>query len=318
MDPTQLARGVLQRDRRSAARLISLLEDRDPRGLDALRQLRPHTGRAHVVGVTGPPGAGKSTLIGQMVRELRRVGRTVGVLAADPTSPRSGGAFLGDRLRMQGMSLDAGVFIRSMATRGAEGGVGTAVSDAASVLDAFGCQVVLVETVGTGQSDLAVADLAHTVVLVVAPNLGDEIQAIKAGILEVAHVLVVNKSDQEGSAKAASYLALAAERTGEAWKPPIVRTVATSGEGLSELLAAIDRHRAFLQALGRREDRDEARARRELAEALKAELLARLLTSRGAAALEEMAHRVARRELDVEAAARQLLDDAPRGESLDS
>ena len=262
--------GVLKGEKRAIARAISLIEDGAPEAEALLSALEPHTGRAYVVGVTGATGSGKSTLIHKLVGAYRRRGLTVGVVAIDPSSPFSGGAFLGDRVRMQDLTLDEGVFIRSMATRGGVGGISDAAEEAVKVLDAAGFDRVLVETAGAGQLDVGVAGLANTVVLVLAPGLGDEIQAIKAGIMEIADVLVVNKADRPGADETVADLvsALEIEDYGPSgWVPPIVRTVALTGEGVEELVEQIERHRAFMAKSGLRFTEKKVRAM--LVEAIK-------------------------------------------------
>jgi LAO/AO transport system kinase len=287
-----LAAKVLQGDVRATARLLRDIDDRATGWLDALSDLHPHTGNAFVIGVTGNPGAGKSTLTDQLISHYRREGLRVGVVAVDPTSPYSGGAILGDRIRMQRHALDREVFIRSMATRGQLGGISRSTADATRVLDAWGAKVVIVETVGVGQDELEIARLAHTTVVVMAPGMGDEVQAIKAGILEVADVFCVNKADREGAdatvrdlemmialgheivsagahsrGHAAGSLDLArAEhraRAGE-WLVPIVKTVASRGEGVSDLAAAIGRHRDWEASSELGAARKGERAREEL------------------------------------------------------
>ncbi|WP_447978299.1 methylmalonyl Co-A mutase-associated GTPase MeaB [Candidatus Nitrospira bockiana] len=228
--------GVRAQRPRAIARLVTWLENDDPRGAAALARLPAPARGGTVVGITGYPGAGKSTLIDQLITAYRRGGKTVAVLAVDTSSPVTGGAILGDRIRMQAHAADPGVFIRSMGTRGCHGGLAAATRDAAVVLRAAGFQIVLVETIGVGQDELEIAKVAPVVVAVVAPGLGDEVQAMKAGLFEVAHIVVVNKADREG--------ADAALRDLREWCPEVIRTAALKGEGIPELIAAIDRHGA--------------------------------------------------------------------------
>jgi LAO/AO transport system kinase len=233
-DANVLAAHVKAGNVRAVSRAITLLEDQDPDGPVILRALEPLPHRAAVIGVTGYPGAGKSTVIDQLVTAYRRQGKTVGVLAIDISSPRTGGALLGDRIRMQTHALDTGVYIRSMATRGHRGGLAGATREAVTVLDAAGFEIILIETIGVGQGDVDVLDIADTVLAVVAPGLGDDIQAMKAGLLEVAHMIVVNKADHAG--------AEATLRDLREWHPHVLGTVAANGEGISAVLAAITAH----------------------------------------------------------------------------
>src|SRR5881275_146024 len=237
-----LAERVFAGDARGIARAISLIEDESPAGAELVRAIYPRTGRAYLVGVTGPPGAGKSTLVDRMTAELRKAGQTVGIVAVDPTSPFSGGAILGDRVRMTAHFGDEGVFIRSMATRGHLGGLARATSDVALVLDAAGKDIVMIETVGVGQDEVDIVRTADVSIVVLVPGTGDEVQALKAGIMEIADIFVVNKADREGADRLLSAveanLALHSYPAGE-WRPPIVKTVATSGAGVKELTEAI-------------------------------------------------------------------------------
>ncbi len=238
---------MLEGDPRALARAISLIEDEDPAAPALIRALFPRTGRAYLVGVTGPPGAGKSTLVDRMTAELRGRGLTVGIVAVDPTSPYTGGAILGDRVRMQAHAGDPGVFIRSMATRGQLGGLARATSDVALALDAAGRDVVIIETVGVGQDEVDIVRTADVSIVTVVPGTGDEVQALKAGIMEIADIFVVNKADREGADRTAAsieaMLALQPYDEGR-WRPPVLRTEATAGKGISELIEAIERFRA--------------------------------------------------------------------------
>jgi LAO/AO transport system kinase len=298
---------------RAVARLITLVEDASPQLRDVAAALAPHTGRARVVGLTGSPGVGKSTMTSQLVTALRRKDLRVGVLAVDPTSPFSGGALLGDRVRMQDHATDPGVFIRSMASRGHLGGLSWATPQALRVLDAAGCDVVLIETVGVGQSEVEVAGLADTTLVLVAPGMGDGIQAAKAGILEIADVFVVNKADRDGADQTVRELkhglSLARrERLGPTWRPPVVRAVAARGEGIEDLVAAIDEHGAWLVDRGELELRRQARAAAEVEAIALQQLRSRLGDLRGGTALDQLAKRVASGEVDPYAAADDLID----------
>ncbi|MGE5718843.1 MAG: methylmalonyl Co-A mutase-associated GTPase MeaB, partial [Nocardioidaceae bacterium] len=252
---------------RAVARLISLVEDASPLLREVMAGLAPYTGNAQIVGVTGSPGVGKSTSTSALVTELRRSGKRVGVLAVDPSSPFSGGALLGDRIRMQDHALDKDVYIRSMASRGHLGGLSWSTPQALRVLDAAGCDVVLVETVGVGQSEVEIAGLADTTLVLLAPGMGDGVQAAKAGILEIGDVYVVNKADRDGAEQVRRELRTMislAERPEGSWKPPIVLTVAQAGKGVDEVVQAIDEHRAWMESSGELERRRVRRARDEI------------------------------------------------------
>jgi len=305
----EIVQGVLEGDRRCIARAITLIENEIPEARQIISLLYPRTGRAHVVGVTGPGGCGKSTLVEKLVRELRRQGKTVGVVAVDPTSPFTGGAFLGDRIRMQEHSTDEGVFIRSMATRNSPGGLARATKDAVHVLDAASKDVVVVETVGAGQSEVEIVKVADTVVVVLAPGLGDEIQAIKAGLMEIGDVFVVNKADRENADKAVVDIrAMFETNSGEqVWKPPIIKTIAISGEGVGELLKRIEEHRGFLEGgvfASKRRERVEV----ELLEALIQKISKVVLGDlKQKGELDEILEKVVAREMDPYSAAEKVL-----------
>src|ERR1022692_3143536 len=234
---TDWARKIAEGDARALARAATGIENRDPRALEVLRELRPRAGHAVVVGITGPPGAGKSTLVDAMARALRRQGRTAGIIAVDPTSRRTGGAILGDRIRMLDHHADPGIFIRSMATRGTSGGLAQATGDMATLLDAAGKDFVIIETVGVGQDEVEIAGVAQVTVVVLVPGMGDDVQAIKAGIMEIADVFAINKSDQPGAGRVEQELHAMLSLT-DGRQPAIVKTVATEGKGIAELLEA--------------------------------------------------------------------------------
>ena len=275
---------ILAGDVRATARLLRDIDDQIPTTHDFLKQLYPYTGKAYVIGFTGSPGVGKSTLVDQLALRYRQDNLTVGILAVDPTSPFTGGAILGDRIRMQRHFLDAGVFIRSLATRGHFGGLTKSTNDMINVLDAMGKDVILVETVGVGQDEVEIANTAHTTVLVTIPGMGDEIQAIKAGIMEIGNIFVVNKADREGSRKTIRELRNLIElgvrrRDTEGWEPPILETEGVKGRGIDELYQTIQKHRSYLIAndRGQYDDVLQKRARTQLIEALREEAVKALL-----------------------------------------
>lgn len=333
-----LAEKVLARDTRATARVCRLVDDRAGEYVEILKDLFPHTGRAWIVGVTGNPGAGKSTLTDRLIAAFRGQDRRVGVVAVDPTSPFTGGAILGDRIRMQAHFGDPDVFIRSLATRGALGGLSRSAADIVRVLDAWGADVVLVETVGVGQDELEITRRAHTTLVVSAPGLGDEVQAIKAGILECADVFAVNKADRDGADAAVRDLELMIALGGEVakartrghsaaalhaaagapadpgaappagpWVPLVVRTVATRNEGVAALVAALERHRAWLVGTEAGAARQEERLREAMHVQLRDTLTDAALTALGPA-LEEAVRAVARREVDPYTASERLVD----------
>ncbi len=289
-----------------------MIEDDEPEAVDALRRIYPHTGRAHVVGFTGPPGVGKSSLINRLVRTFRGRGKTVGVVVVDPTSPYTGGAVLGDRIRMADTGIDPGVFIRSMATRGHAGGLALATFDAVRVLDAMGSEWVFVETVGAGQSEVEIATRAHSIVVVEMPLTGDVVQTMKAGILEIGDVYVVNKVDLGNADVLVANLKFQLVAR-EGWTPPIVRTAALEGRGIEELADVLDRHAVFLERSGLRRRRDVARARQEILETAQRLLVRGVSVESPTGALfDRLANEVADRKTDPHAAARKLLESPPK------
>ena len=306
----ELSRRILEGDVRAAARLMTLIENGVAEARAALKSLYAHTGSGYIVGITGPPGSGKSTLTDGLTEELRKRGKTVGIVAIDPTSPFTGGAILADRIRMQRHSLDAGVFIRSMATRGHLGGLARATNDVVDVMDAAGKDVILIETVGVGQDEVEVVGTAHTCVVVSVPGLGDEIQAIKAGVLEIGDVFVVNKADREGANRTATELEMMlhmAPDTG-GWLPKVYKTVATKGEGIAELLDAIFEHKAFMDERGLREKKGRERSERAFLALLQETLTARTVERiRRNGSMKELIARIADRELDPYTAVEEVL-----------
>ena len=297
-------------DPRAVARLISLVEDASPALRDVMAALAPYAGRAAVLGVTGSPGVGKSTTTSALVTAFRADGRRVGVLAVDPSSPFSGGALLGDRVRMQDHATDRGVYIRSMATRGHLGGLAWSTPQALRILDSAGCDVVVVETVGVGQSEVEVAALADTTLVLLAPGMGDAIQAAKAGILEVGDVFVVNKADRDGADQVVRDLRGAirlAERSPGDWREPIVKTVASRGEGVEEVVAAVDKHRAWMQRGGELDRRRRRRVRDEIEAIAVTALRGRFGDLHGDARLDTLAEKVLAGQIDPYAAADEIL-----------
>lgn len=309
MEPDWIER-VRAGNPRAVARALSAVERGGEEARAVVAAVFPLTGRAHIVGVTGAPGTGKSTLVNEIAKSYRRRGQRVGIIAVDPTSPFTGGAILGDRLRMQDLAGDAGAFIRSMATRGNLGGLASATADSVKVLDAAGFDVILVETVGAGQSEVDIARNAHTTVVVEAPGLGDDIQAIKAGILEIADVLVVNKADREDASATIAALEMNLNLKPKAandWRPPVLRTIAIKGEGVELVLDWIGKHRAYLESEHRIDSKERARLRAELELVVQREMMARIFHGVNSARIESMVDKIVARELDVYKAAEQLM-----------
>lgn len=306
-----LVEDVLKGDKRAVAKLISMIEDDDAGATKALAAIYPRTGRAHVVGFTGPPGVGKSSLINRLVREFRTRGRKVGVVAVDPTSPFTGGAVLGDRIRMSDTGTDPGVFIRSMATRGHPGGLALATFDAVKVLDAYGMDMVFVETVGVGQSEVEIASRAHTTVVVQMPQSGDAVQALKAGILEIGDVYVVNKTDLGGADVMASNLQFMIEEK-DGWRAPVVKTSALEGKGVAELATALERHHAILRSGPLWARREADRARKELFESMRRLLSETFSDREGGKSLDRHVKSIVERRIDPRTAAARLLRGLPR------
>jgi LAO/AO transport system kinase len=315
-----IAERIVAGDVRATARLLRDIDDQIPSARDILKELYPHTGKAHVIGFTGSPGVGKSTLVDQIALRYRQDGLTIGILAVDPTSPFTGGAILGDRIRMQRHFLDSGVFIRSLATRGHFGGLTRSTNDMINVLDAMGKDMILVETVGVGQDEVEIANSAHTTVLVTVPGMGDEVQAIKAGIMEIGNIFVVNKADREGSRKTIRELRTLIEfglrrRTENGWEPLIVETEAIKGRGLEELYSDIQKHREYLRA--NPQQLNEVlwkRARNQLVEALRDQTLRTILDrleNRGVS-LDALIKRIMNREADPYSLVHEILNEELR------
>jgi LAO/AO transport system kinase len=318
----ELVARLLTGDRRAIARLITIIENDGAEAQEALAALYPHTGQAHIVGVTGAPGTGKSTLVNELAQVYREGDRTaggqtsLGIIAVDPTSPFSGGALLGDRIRMRDLFGDPGIFIRSMATRGSLGGLARATADVVKVLDAAGYQKIFVETVGAGQSEVDIAKAAHTTIVVEAPGLGDDIQAIKAGITEIADIFVVNKADREGADSTALALQMILDLNHSShissqearWRPPICKTVALHGEGIGAVVEAIEKHAAYLQESGNLQRRERERIEEELRNILTQEMARSFFEKLDEAQFDSLINRIIRRELDPYSAAALLLE----------
>jgi len=297
-----LADEILKGDVKAASRLMKDIDDEMESATEELKQLYPKTGRSHIIGITGPPGVGKSTLVDKMIELFRNDAKTVGVIAVDPTSPFSGGAILGDRIRMQRHGTDEGVFIRSLATRGHLGGISRSTHDIIKVMDAMRKDVIMVETVGVGQDEVDIVDAADTSIVVLVPGLGDGIQAMKAGILEIGDIFVINKCEQEGADRFEQELKLMLEMGGErptGWTPQIYRTEAIKGEGIQELVAGVERHRTMLHGAGFRERQETERAKSEFLEILKSSVMKRLLQRlREDGELDRIVNAMVKREVD--------------------
>ncbi len=315
----ETAKFVLEGKPRSIARAITLIENNDPEAAELIARIYPHTGKAHIIGLTGAGGAGKSTLIEKMVKEYRRMGKKVGVVAVDPTSPFTGGALLGDRIRMQDLSTDKEVFIRSMATRNYAGGIARATKDAVKILDAAGKDIIIVETVGAGQSEVEIIKVAQTIVMVHAPGLGDDIQAIKAGIMEIADIFVINKADRDNADKSVIDIQSNLQLNSKAipWKPPVLKTIALTGEGISELIEQIAKHRCFLESNPEcRTISLRTKAETELTEAIKEGITNSLMDHlKEQGKFEELIHEIMEKKTDPASAARRLLKEVTKNET---
>jgi LAO/AO transport system kinase len=315
----EIAKGVLEGNRRSIARAITIIENNDKEAQKLVAEIYPHTGKAHIIGLTGAGGAGKSTLIEKMVKEYRRLGKTVGVVAVDPTSPFTGGALLGDRIRMQELCNDKDVFIRSMATRNYAGGIAKATKDAVRILDAAGKDIVIVETVGAGQSEVEIIKVAQTIVVVHAPGLGDDIQAIKAGMMEIADIFVINKADRDGADKAVidiqSNLQLNSKE--RPWKPPVMKTTALTGQGIPEVIEKIEKHRSFLEDDAEcRTSSVRTKVEADLIEAIKEGVTSSLIERlKKDGEFDMLVHEIMEKKTDPTSAAQRLLRKAMRNET---
>ncbi|HSD50812.1 MAG TPA: methylmalonyl Co-A mutase-associated GTPase MeaB [Candidatus Methylomirabilis sp.] len=309
----ELVQRILQGNTRAAARLMSLVENGAAEAISALKALYPHTGKAYVVGVTGPPGSGKSTLVDGITEELRRLDKSVGIVAVDPTSPFTGGAILADRIRMQRHSLDSGVFIRSMATRGHLGGLARATNDVVDILDAAGKDYVIIETVGVGQDEVEVVRAAHSSIVVAVPGMGDEIQAIKAGIMEIGDLFVVNKADRDSVDKTVTEIEMMlhlGKPTG-GWQPKVLKTVAVRGKGIPELTQAILEHQTFMHTEEGRRQKGKERSHWVFWELLQEQVTRRVVEKATAnGTLDRLVEQIAARETDPYSAVEEVLKKA--------
>lgn len=300
---------LLMGDKRACARLISLFENDDKQAIDIVKKLYNKTGRAHVIGITGPPGGGKSTLTDKLAKELRKRGKKVGIVAVDPTSPFSGGAILGDRIRMGDLALDKGVFIRSMGTRGYLGGLSKATQGAVKILDIFGMDYIFVETVGVGQSEVDIVKTADTVVMVMVPGLGDDIQAIKAGVMEIGDVFAVNKSDLFGADKTAREIQTVLDFSTKERRIPVVKVTARSNEGVNDLLDEILEHMVYMKESGELKARRQKNVKTEIVNMAKRELFNMIMVkAKENDMLEDIADKVVLRELDPYSAKDKILE----------
>ncbi len=297
-----LAKPILEGDVRAASRLMRDIDDQIPSALGALKELYPMTGRAYIIGITGSPGSGKSTIVDKMIDYFRQEGKTVGIVAVDPTSPFTGGAILGDRIRMQRHSTDEGVFIRSLATRGCLGGLSRSTQDIVNVMDAMGKEIILVETVGVGQDEVEIVNTAHTSIVVLVPGMGDDIQAIKAGIIEIGDLFVINKSDREGAEKLERDLRMVLEmgkKRGDHWNPLIYKTEALLGKGISELVKGIYQHKQALEQSEAMKEKMRERAKATFLGILESEVMSHLLEElRKRGTLETLIDDLASRQVD--------------------
>ncbi|MCD6144025.1 methylmalonyl Co-A mutase-associated GTPase MeaB [Thermococcus sp.] len=311
----ELIERMLKGDKRATARLITLVENDEEKAREIVKKIYSNTGRAYIIGITGPPGSGKSTLVDKLIKKARDEGNIVGVIAIDPTSPFTGGALLGDRIRMQRHSTDPGVFIRSMATRGSLGGLAKATNDAIKILDAYGCDVIFVETVGVGQIEVDIVKTADTVVLVTVPGLGDDIQAIKAGLMEIADIFVVNKADKEGAEATMFELELMLDLEKDkwqksGWRPPVVSTIAFTNKGVDELWGAINEHMEFLLNSGKIEEKRRFRVGEEIKAIVSSKIARKIGEKMGEDDIAVLIEMIAKREIDPYSAADLVLEKA--------